>query len=67
MSTPTDNTKVELVTEAIEYLIAVAVDGQVSKKIGVEAARHHERVVIAREGVATALRDFLKPTLRVVG
>lgn len=65
MST-TDNTKIELVSEAIEGLVAASVAGQVQRLTGSAARRQFELVQDARTALADSLRLLLKPTLRVV-
>lgn len=55
MAHPAINTKIEIVVEAIEDLALAA------------GAHNHEEVVEARKRCGNALREFLQPTLRVVG
>jgi len=61
MSNPAVETKIELVTEAIELLVlatAVALGSG-------DRAAHHQNVADARRSVHDALRELLTPTLRV--
>ncbi len=60
------NTKIELVTEAIETLVQVSVVGQLSRLSGDDARRQQELVLDARNALADSLRSLLQPTLRVV-
>lgn len=62
-SSPPVTTKVELLIEAIEGLV-VAVNVALKEPPPRNA---YVSVKTAREEMATALRDFLQPTLRVVG
>lgn len=64
MSNPQTNTKIERVVEAFEEL-AVAV--AVSVKGNEEPRKAFDAVAFARVETATALREFLQPTLRVIG
>lgn len=63
--TAANNTKVELVTEAIETLIntIVAPNGRHALR-GDDARRQYELVLQARAAVADSLRLLLQPTLR---
>jgi selenocysteine lyase/cysteine desulfurase len=65
MTSAQENTKVERVVEAIEGL-TVAVAANVHGGGDTHGSKF-EDVLHAREEVATALREFLQPTLRVVG
>ncbi len=60
MSNPQQETKIELVTEAIEALVLAQV---VALREGHSAMG---QVVDARRAVSEALRELLTPTLRVV-
>jgi hypothetical protein len=62
MAVPAINTKVDQVVEAIESLAIAAsrpcADGKTHER--------YQEVLEARENAATALREFLQPTLRVI-
>lgn len=60
------NTKIELVSEAIETLVAASVAGQVQRLTGEAARQQFEAVAEARKALADSLRLLLQPTLRVV-
>jgi cytidylate kinase len=62
-SHPAVNTKIERVTEAIESLTIAVCSAQRIPHVPGSFANVRD----AREEVATALREFLQPTLRVVG
>lgn len=70
MGSPQENTKIEQLTEAIESLVTARVACTV--RAGGSPVPDYEREVltrgveIAREEVASALRELLRPTLRVV-
>lgn len=67
--TPTDNTKIEQVTEAIESLVlaSCASIAESGRNITERRAQYlRGEVETARAGIATALRDLLRPTLRSV-
>lgn len=66
MSDAAVNTKIELVTEAIETLVAVSVVGQMQELRGDNARKQFELVQAARGTLADSLRELLRPTLRVV-
>jgi hypothetical protein len=61
----TNETKIELVTEAIETLVVAVVAATSSHDTRASAA-HHQNVVDARALVASALAELVKPTLRVL-
>lgn len=63
MSNPQQETKIERVTDAIESLARAVVAHQ-SNPMSPRACFDHVRD--AREEVATALRELLQPTLRIV-
>lgn len=67
MSNPVENTKIELISEAIETLVAVTVAGQIRELRGEDARKQYELVREARSALSDSLRELLKPTLRVVG
>jgi predicted amidohydrolase YtcJ len=63
VTSPQENTKVERMVEAIEALtVAVAVNVRPMPGRG-----QFENVKAARADLSDALREFLKPTLRVAG
>lgn len=62
MSNPQQETKVELVTEAIEALVLATVVAHTSATPNI----HHADVADARANVSFALRALLQPVLRVV-
>ena len=69
MSTAAINTKIERVCEAVEDLavaVAAGVTGR-GKPSDEGNVRSYEAVKEARAELGTALREFLQPTLRVVG
>lgn len=67
MPSPSDETKIELVTEAIEALVlAVIVAAIPSPSDDSERAMHHKNVVDGRAAVAKALATCLAPGLRIV-
>ena len=63
MANPQQETKIERVTDAIESLARAVVAHQ-SNPMNPRACFDHVRD--AREEVATALRELLQPTLRVI-
>ena len=65
MSNPAVETKIELVTEAIEALVLATVIANAAHP-GPQRKLFYENVVSARGEVASALRDLLQPVLRVV-
>lgn len=69
MPNPTSSaeTKVELLTEAIEALVLAQVVAITSRHISTPATRLALDVVDARANLSAALHEFTKPTLRVVG
>lgn len=66
MSEAAKNTKIELVTEAIETLVKTCVAGQAPNITGDAARRQFELVQEARIALADSLRVLLQPTLRVL-
>lgn len=62
---PQQNTKIEIVTEAIESLVLAVVEATRSHDAAASAA-NHQNVLDARQNVRDSLAEFLKPTLRVV-
>ena len=62
MASPAVNSKIDLVVEAIESL-AIAASRPVTNG---KAHEKYQEVLEARDNAATALREFLQPTLRVV-
>lgn len=68
MANPAQETKIELVTEAIEALVlATAVATNINLNLNpVERRANHRNVVDARDLVRGALKELLAPTLRVV-
>jgi len=62
MSNPQQETKIELVTEAIEALVLAEI---IAVTHG-GGSHFHEEVLIARTGVHDALKELLQPVLRVV-
>jgi hypothetical protein len=68
---PPENTKIEQVVEAFESLaVAIAHSLILSERVAPTHYTSPELIAVnrtdARAEMATALRDFLKPTLRVV-
>jgi hypothetical protein len=64
---PTAETKIELVTEAIETLVLAAVAAQIPKdQFPSERAARHKNIADARQCVHDALCTLMTPTLRVV-
>jgi hypothetical protein len=61
----TTNTKIELVTEAVEALVLASVIASKSADIG-EAALNMQNLRDARVVLSSAFRELLTPTLRVV-
>lgn len=61
----TSETKIELVTEAIEALVLATVVAKTGTDPTLRVA-HHQNVVDARAAVADALKILLTPTLRIV-
>jgi hypothetical protein len=61
MSNPQQETKIELVTEAIEALVLA----QVVAVTHGGGPHFHEQVLIARTGVHDALKELLQPVLRI--
>lgn len=67
MTTPQQNTKIETLVEAIEtFSIAIARDVAYPPAAGTQARCVAEEREEAREEMASALRDFLAPSLRVI-
>jgi hypothetical protein len=66
MSNPQQETKIELVTEAIETLVLATVVATLPSRNPEEQRANHQNVVDARVTVSNALRELLQPTLRVV-
>jgi hypothetical protein len=67
MSThPAVETKIELVTEAIEALVLAQTVALRPGHDRYSGTRAHEDLVAARGGVHDALKELLTPTLRVV-
>jgi len=66
MSNPAVETKIELVTEAIEALTLATVVATLPSRNPEEQRPNHQNVVDARATVSSALRELLTPTLRVV-
>ena len=65
MSNPAVETKIELVTEAIEALVLATVIANAAHP-SPQRKLFYETVVSARGEVASALRELLQPTLRVM-
>jgi hypothetical protein len=66
MTSPQEETKIELVTEAIEALILATVVVTLPARNPEEHRANHRNVVDARVTVSNAFRALLQPTLRVV-
>lgn len=71
MASPQENTKIEQLTDAIESLCLACSDGVLLQQHTHPAQDKTPEMIAmnradARAEVATALRDFLKPSLRVV-
>lgn len=60
-SNPAAETKIELVTEAIETLVLATVVAHANG-----GSHHHKTVVDSRKCLHDSLRELLTPTLRVV-
>ena len=66
MANPIQETKIELVTEAIEALVLATVVAAAPARNPEVGRANYENVVEARSCVAKALREFLAPTFRVI-
>lgn len=67
MASSAANTKIEIVSEAIETLVlATVVAATGSPRNVAEREANHQNVVDARATVKAALKELLTPTLRVV-
>jgi hypothetical protein len=66
MSNPAQETKVELVTEAIETLVLAQVVALRPDHDRYSGPRAHENVALARKCLHDALKELLTPTLRVM-
>lgn len=64
MSTPEQNTKIERVVEGVESLANAVTAHQAAPKS--RRGKSFNDVLAARKELHTALRDFLRPALRVV-
>lgn len=68
MANESQETKIELVTEAIEALVLATVVATLpSPADGAERRTNHQNVVDARATVAKALATCLAPALRIAG
>jgi hypothetical protein len=66
MSHPAVETKIELVTEAVEALTLATVVATLPSRNPEEQRANHQNVVDARTTLSSALRALLAPTLRLV-
>lgn len=66
MPQSTQETKIELVTEAIDALVLATVIAQSPTAPHRNRTRYQQDVLSAREEVRKSLRELLTPTLRVV-
>jgi hypothetical protein len=66
MANPVQETKIELVTEAIETLVLATVIAVAPARNPEEHRANHQNVVDARATVSAAFRELLAPTFRLV-
>jgi hypothetical protein len=66
-SNPVTETKIELVTEAIEALVlASVISASPEPRFMAQRQANYQNVLDAREVLKGCLREFLQPSLRVV-